>query len=50
MNEKENYTKKGDKLVKKAFKKLEGGFFANLLSSKDERFDNALEYYEKAIT
>ena len=35
-------------MVKKAQKQLKGGFFKNLMTSKEERLDNALEYYEKA--
>ena len=44
-----DYSREGDQMVKKAQKSLKGGFLKNLLTSKEERFDQALDYYEKSI-
>ena len=35
--------------MKKAEEKLRGGVFKNLMSSKEERMDDGLELYKKAI-
>ena len=46
MNE---YNTKGYELSKKAESKLEGGFFKNMMTSKEERFDKALDCYKQAL-
>ena len=47
--DKEKYNNNAEKLIKKAEKSIKGGVFKNLFSSKGERIDDALQYYEKAI-
>ena len=43
------YNSKALEHVKKAQEKLKGGVFKNLFTSKNERIDEALDYYRKAI-
>jgi hypothetical protein len=48
-NESAEYNQVAEKFVRKAEEKLKGGFFKNLMTSKDERLDSALENYKKAL-
>lgn len=43
------YNAKAHIHVEKAQKKLKGGVFKNLFSTKNERIDEGLEHYKKAI-
>ena len=45
----EEYNRAGSKLAKKAEDKLTGGFFKNMVSSKEERFEKALDCYKEAL-
>ncbi len=46
---KTKYNKEAHEMLKKAEKSLKGGFWKNLTSTKEERIDKGLEYYERAI-
>lgn len=43
------YNAKAQEHVKKAQEKLKGGVFKNIFTSKNERIDEALDCYKKAI-
>lgn len=43
------YNEQGENEVKKAKKALKGNFVGNLLGNKDQRIEDAIEHYEKAI-
>ena len=45
----ERYNVKAHQFVEKAQKKLKGGVFKNMFTSKNERIDEGLECYRKAI-
>lgn len=49
MSSNDEYNQEGYRLVRKAEEKLKGGFFKNMFSSKDERFDKALDNYKSAL-
>lgn len=49
MNPNDEYNQEGYRLSKKAEDKLKGGFFKNMFTSSDERFDKALDNYKSAL-
>ena len=45
----DSHNQQGKKMIKKAEEKIKGGFFKNLVQSREERLDKALDCYKEAL-